>query len=375
MNKQSFTLIELLVVIAIIGILAGIIVVSMGGANNSAKDAVRKADINQLSKAIMIYKTNNSELELPKETCTIGDSCSSDEIFGSADSLKDPGGSYYVYSSTDGIDYIITAKLSDASDYTFDSSMGKYESLISSGDWINTGLGFQVMKYEARSVDGKANSTASGTPWVNINQIDAMTACSTIGAHLITNNEWTLLARNIESVPSNWSGGVVGSGTLSWGYSAGSGGGTFTNTEVAPNTGDGYEYNIGANTVGPSGDHNFKRVFYLSNGQVIWDLAGNVTEWTSDICQMGSGANYWQNSGWFDWNNSNLSDYEKGAAGPIGNYTAVNGVGRYWGCDANGNALRRGGQWWNGAYAGIFGLYMDYLTVSIEPHIGFRCVR
>ncbi len=45
-NTTSFTLIELLVVIAIIGILSGIIVVSMGSAQGSADDARRKTDVN-----------------------------------------------------------------------------------------------------------------------------------------------------------------------------------------------------------------------------------------------------------------------------------------------------------------------------------------
>ena len=58
-NQIAFTLIELLVVIAIIGILSGLIIVGMSNATNSANDAKRKANIETIRKALMMYQANN----------------------------------------------------------------------------------------------------------------------------------------------------------------------------------------------------------------------------------------------------------------------------------------------------------------------------
>ena len=165
--KQAFTLIELLVVIAIIGILAGIIVVSMGGATGSANDARRKADINQLSKVVMVYKTNNPDNALPIETCAIGDSCSAGvlTVLGSSSSLKDPDGTYYTYSSSDGNNYTITANLSNGLDnYSFDSSTGKYsQGLVATA--VNGVCGTAVRTF-AHNEDSYASYTqcSVGTP-------------------------------------------------------------------------------------------------------------------------------------------------------------------------------------------------------------------
>ena len=285
------------------------------------------------------------------------------------------------------------------------------------GDWIKVPgsstfgtTDFEVMKYEPKCLnasgtpltsptdsayetyyDSSAPCTAANNRYISsqkdgfvitrISHDTAKTYCTSIGAHLITNEEWMTIARNIEQVSSNWSGGSVGNGFLYSGHnddtpskalSAGPDASPYVNTE---------------NTSG-----NQRRTLALSNGEVIWDLSGNLREHvqrtSSDIqtaiatptCSTGTG---WQ---WCNYDTATSpyisaysTDVVQNQISPS-NLTwtaATNRVGRVYTNSgaAGGTIFTRGGAWDYGSYAGVFELQMDLSGSSTSGSIGFRCAR
>jgi hypothetical protein len=131
-------------------------------------------------------------------------------------------------------------------------------------------------------------------------------------------------------------------------------------------TGNGYSTAYAAG----SSNKSQMRTHVLSNGPIIWDFAGNVGEWTDMQCDTTS---WYSVPGWLEWNNANVTDWEKLAAGPSGSLTFSNGAGRYNGCSATGNALIRGGSSNEGLNSGVFAANLDLGASSVSNQVGFRC--
>lgn len=239
----------------------------------------------------------------------------------------------------------------------------------------NSGLGvsdFCVMQFEAKN-DGAGNPTsqASGSPWVSINLTNAKNECTSLGANydLISNPEWMAIARNVESVAANWTGGAVGSGCLFRG-----------NVGGANNcTGGASGYNASGPDSGTSRSDNGTASLTLTNGREIWDLSGNVWEWVDWTLGGGLGSTPSCASGAREFpavNCGPLSSNDYLPENPSGqtpaNYDSSFGLGRFIG--GSGGTVRRGGHWAVGGLAGAFTLNIGNSSGYNSSILGFRCV-
>ena len=251
------------------------------------------------------------------------------------------------------------------------------------GDYRLNTTDFCVMKYEAKNVSGTPRSQASGFPWVSISQPGAIsTIQSTLGSNysLITENQWMTIVANVLSVDSNWSTGAKGTGYI---YNGHVNNNPASALEASINDSDGL-YGITGGT-GTTSGHNNRRTLTLTNGQVIWDLVGNVAEWTTGIIPNNHPAVSGQTAGqWNQWNNSTLtlnnlpetsSPRSLTATLPsINNWTSSQGIGQLY-SDVTTTANRaflRGGTWGNGSYAGVMCLALNNLPTNAGPAVGFR---
>jgi len=129
--KNGFTLIELLVVMVIIGLLAGLILPNFMSARERARDARRKSDLEQIQKALELYKMDKSPPVYPASLdFNSAAFCGSSWSGGgnvylpkvSCDPKNPDGGASdeykYIYTrnSSDSLKYTLTACLENKSD-------------------------------------------------------------------------------------------------------------------------------------------------------------------------------------------------------------------------------------------------------------------
>ena len=251
---------------------------------------------------------------------------------------------------------------------------------------------FCVMKYEAKN-DGSGNaiSQAGSTPWRSITRNGSITECTDLGAKydLITNDEWQSIARNIEFVKSNWATGSVGNaGGLSTGHSDSS-----PAVYLPADSDDNNACHQTGQTCNSSTWDSQRRTHTLSNGEVVWDLAGNVAEWVKDnntvsyvssaniIMSLLNDATH-SNSGSLSGGTTTTSRTAKGHFGPHGDYTGL--YSNPWGGLGSGSlnlnlggggvGVTRGGYYSTSA-PGVFTVVAGFTEMNTASNrAGFRCV-
>ena len=245
---------------------------------------------------------------------------------------------------------------------------------------------FCVMKYEAKNNSGSPSSEAAGSPWVMISQEDAITQCASLGAgyHLMTNNEWMTISANLTNVDSNWTAGSVGLGSIFRGHSDNSPNAT-QGSPCAASEDDSLAFVENACVPiifgGDEQDETQRRTMNLSNGNVIWDLSGNVWEWIDyfNIDQKPTPNGYFWSE--FTEITSSLaltvqSLIPTSDVKPFWNdaWDSTQSIGRFWaGPDSEGGSLHRGGDWNDMDNAGIFSANLHGAPTPTYDAIGFRC--
>lgn len=259
-------------------------------------------------------------------------------------------------------------------------------------------------------------STKSGFPITYIALFDATTNnaktyCQSNGWHVITNNEWMTIARNVEKISGNWcdsNGTNCGFPPGTKGKILASGHGDAANEATASAGGIGAliaandnqpcfgTTTDGSNTCG--GKNSQKRTLMLSNGNIIWDFAGNVWQWV-DAQVMRKDEPQSSSSGVLDvgWLKSDFapgslpSVITTNGQGPVLGYDAFrpsnptwnanNGVGRIYHYSSAYDtsttlyAFIRGGNWRHFDDDGAFTIHMSPPgnTENIDD-VGFRCI-
>jgi hypothetical protein len=178
---------------------------------------------------------------------------------------------------------------------------------------------------------------------------------------LITNGEWQTVARNIEATNSNWSGGSVGQGSIPMGHS------DFSPNHALPATDSSTGYTDTLNNAANGWKQ--RRTHWLSNGEIVWDLSGNVWEWVyEDKETLGI-----DHSNFERQEMPTLKSRNRLLFGPVNSFGKAQNMGLLW--PGPNEAVGRGSSWGFDTSSGIFGASVgNNFPNSENISTGFRCV-
>ncbi len=261
---------------------------------------------------------------------------------------------------------------------------------------VGTTHPFCVMAIEARN-DGSGSPTVSDprvTPWKSVDANVALDKCDGIGGAVMSNAEWMTIARNVENVADNWKSDAVaipsvGVGQMYIGHTDSTLGTLSLNDSTDP-------YDLTGKNAGllMGGGAEQRRTLTLSNGETIWDFAGNLSEWVDWTIADEDGDESEDSFDPFVPENGNCSTGLVGSAGEVDwdtvvgydcgltqnligpsndNFNSGDGIGKLNGYVEEGTGYAiRGGHTGIGDF-GIYYLFLDNSETALA-YVGFRCV-
>ena len=145
----------------------------------------------------------------------------------------------------------------------------------------NHGSIYCVAKYEMKKSQesGMAISIAQQKPWTEITYKEAIESCKKLGEgySLLTNSVWTNLANNIARNPRNWSSKSEYFGSLNIGHSFNKPNFSLEASSNDNNSCFGLPIDCSSEVWRLR-----RRTHELKGGEIIWDFAGNVSEYVQD---------------------------------------------------------------------------------------------